>query len=141
MVTTNTPNCPDCGHTMARDVRRQSWTYKGKPVEFDQPAWYCLLDPTHDHVLDEADTSATEPLVLAHRVVVEGGMHPAEVRRIRERLGLSQREAGRVLGGGPIAFHKYEKGEVATSRAVGVLLRLLDCHPELLAEVRKDKAA
>jgi HTH-type transcriptional regulator/antitoxin MqsA len=140
-TTTNAPRCPDCGAATARDVRAQSWTYKGKAVEYDQPAWYCVADATHDHVLDEGDTATTEPVVLAHRVVVEGGVHPAEVRRIRVRLGLSQREAGRLIGGGPIAFHKYEKGEVATSHAVGVLLRLLDRHPELLAELRHDKAA
>lgn len=135
------PHCPDCGAAMARDERRMSWTYKGKSVEFDQPAWYCSVDSAHDHVLDEADAEATESLHLAHRVVVEGGLHPAEIRRIRQKVGLSQREAGKVIGGGPIAFHKYEKGEVATSHAVGVLLRLLDRHPDLLAELRADPAA
>ncbi|MFZ4580361.1 MAG: type II toxin-antitoxin system MqsA family antitoxin [Myxococcota bacterium] len=136
METTNAPKCPDCGAVMARDERRLGWTHKGQTVEFSQPGWFCPVDGTHDHVLDEADTLATEPLRLAHRVVVEGGLHPAEVKRIRERLGMSQREAGRVIGGGPIAFHKYERGVVATTHALGVLLRLLDRHPEMLAELR-----
>ena len=60
---------------------------------------------------------------------------PHEVARIRGKLGLSQRKAGRLLGGGPMAFHKYEKGEVAVTRSVSVLLRLLDTHPELLVEI------
>ena len=42
-----------------------------------------------------------------------------------------------------MAFHKYEKGEVATTRSVAVLLRLLDRHPDLLEEIggREDRAA
>ena len=33
---------------------------------------------------------------------------PKEIRAIRESLGLSQVEAGKVIGGGPRAFTKYE---------------------------------
>lgn len=40
---------------LMRDVRRQSWTYKGKAIEFEQPAWYCAVDATHDQVLDQGD--------------------------------------------------------------------------------------
>jgi HTH-type transcriptional regulator/antitoxin MqsA len=138
-ATKSAPHCPDCDAVMARDVRRTSWTFKGKSIEFDQPAWWCPVDPGHDCVMDAADSDSTEATLLAHRVVVQGGMPPTEVRRIRERLGLSQREAGRAIGGGPIAFHRYEKGEVATSHAVGVLLRLLDLHPELLADLGVSK--
>lgn len=129
------PRCPDCGATMVRDTQSVAWSHRGQTVEFAQTAWFCPADRQHDHVLDEADSRATEAVRLAHRVVAEGGLPPAEIRRIRERLGLSQRKAGKVIGGGPIAFHKYEKGETATSHALGVLLRLLDRHPELLQEL------
>jgi hypothetical protein len=33
---------------------------------------------------------------------------PLTIRAAREAAGLSQREAGRVFGGGPTAFYKYE---------------------------------
>ena len=32
---------------------------------------------------------------------------PEETRRIRKKLGVTQVEAGEVLGGGPRAFTKY----------------------------------
>ena len=35
---------------------------------------------------------------------------PDEIRAIREGLGLTQVEAGELLGGGPRAFTKYEAG-------------------------------
>ena len=54
---------------------------------------------------------------------------PEEVRAIREGLGLTQVEAGELLGGGPRAFTKYEAGTVKPAAAVINLLRLLEANP------------
>ena len=54
---------------------------------------------------------------------------PEEVRAIREGLGLTQVEAGELLGGGPRAFTKYEAGAVKPAAAVINLLRLLEASP------------
>ena len=55
---------------------------------------------------------------------------PDEIRALRERLGLTQAEAGELVGGGPRAFTKYEAGAVKPSAAVVHLLRLLAASPE-----------
>lgn len=60
-------------------------------------------------------------------------MSPEEIRRIRQRLGLSQLEAGELLGGGPRAFTKYETGTIKPAASVINLLKLLDINPEMLA--------
>ena len=57
---------------------------------------------------------------------------PSEIRRIRERLGLSQVEAGKILGGGPRAFTKYETGSMSPAASTNNLLRLLDADPTAL---------
>ena len=54
---------------------------------------------------------------------------PTEVRRIRKKLRLNQQAAGQILGGGPNAFHKYEKGDVLPSQAISNLLRVLEALP------------
>lgn len=59
-----------------------------------------------------------------------------ELRAMRKKLGLKQAEAGRLFGGGVNAFSEYERGKTRPPRATVVLLRLLDRHPELLAEIR-----
>ncbi len=135
LETPTAPKCDDCGHALVRGVHPRTWTYMGKSVTAEQPAWYCPVNLEHEPVLDEADITATEAIFLALRAEVEGTLPAAEVQRIRRRLGLSQRQAGRLLGGGPMAFHKYEKGEIATTRSVAVLLRLLDRHPDLDQEI------
>ena len=55
-----------------------------------------------------------------------------DIRRIREGLGLTQVEAGELLGGGPRAFTKYENGTIKPSASVANLLRLLDENPGAL---------
>jgi len=42
----------------------------------------------------------------------QADLTPDDIRRIRETLGLSQAEAGEILGGGPRAFTKYENGTI-----------------------------
>ncbi|TIT90291.1 MAG: hypothetical protein E5W55_22680, partial [Mesorhizobium sp.] len=56
-------------------------------------------------------------------------LSPQEIRRIREKIGLSQVEAGELLGGGPRAFTKYESGTIKPTAATANLLRLLDSNP------------
>ncbi|MEO7222867.1 MAG: type II toxin-antitoxin system MqsA family antitoxin, partial [Devosia sp.] len=62
----------------------------------------------------------------------EPELAPADVRRIRERLGLTPAEAGDLIGGGPKAFAKYESGVIHPAAAVANLLRLLERSPEQL---------
>ena len=56
-------------------------------------------------------------------------LDPDQIRTIREGLGLSQREAGSVLGGGPDAFPKYESGAVVPCAALVNLLLVLRENP------------
>lgn len=61
---------------------------------------------------------------------------PDEIRAIRQELGLSQVEAGEVLGGGPRAFTKYEAGTVKPAASVVNLLRLLEANPHAMATLK-----
>lgn len=59
-------------------------------------------------------------------------LSPDDIRRIREGLGLTQVEAGEILGGGPRAFTKYESGTIKPAASVANLLRLLESTPQAL---------
>ncbi len=58
-----------------------------------------------------------------------------ELARIRKKLGLSQRKAAELTGGGVNAFSRYENGKAKPVPAVINLFRLLDKHPELIEEI------
>ena len=65
---------------------------------------------------------------------------PDEIRAIRQRLGLSQAEAGELIGGGPRAFTKYEAGTVSPTASAANLLRLLDTNPVAIATLQGSMA-
>lgn len=65
-------------------------------------------------------------------------LKPDQIRVIREGLGLSQREAGSILGGGPNAFAKYESGTLAPAAALANLLLVLRDNPAALSTLRPD---
>ena len=67
-------------------------------------------------------------------------MTPDWIRAIRERLELTQEEAGALLGGGPRAFTKYESGSMKPRAAASNLLRVLEAHPEAVWVLRGDEA-
>lgn len=58
------------------------------------------------------------------------------LRAIRRKLGLTQAQAGMLFGGGASAFSEYERGKTQPHKSTVLLMRLLDKHPDLLAEVR-----
>lgn len=68
----------------------------------------------------------------------EGLLQPAEVRGIRESLGLSQQAFEHLLGVGPKTVVRWERGSVFQNRATDSLLRVLRAFPkavEFLAEL------
>jgi hypothetical protein len=63
-----------------------------------------------------------------------------DIRRIREGLGLTQVQAGELIGGGPRAFAKYESGVIKPAASVANLLRLLEKAPHELKTLAGTKA-
>ena len=59
-----------------------------------------------------------------------------QLARVRKQLNLTQQEAARLTGGGKNAFSRYERGQAKPMPAVVNLFRLLERHPDLLAELQ-----
>jgi HTH-type transcriptional regulator/antitoxin MqsA len=85
----------------------------------------------------EFDASSAQRYAAAsdELVVHERAKQSKEIRRIRQKLRLSQVAAARLTGGGHNAFSRYERGEATPMPAVINLFRLLDEHPELLKDL------
>jgi HTH-type transcriptional regulator / antitoxin MqsA len=128
------PICPVSGEPMKRGVRPMTLTYKDRSTTIDMPGWYSA----HDSVHSGADMKFSDRALLRLKAQAEGLPLPEEIRRFRRALGLIQREASTLLGGGPNAFQKYEAGEVLPSRAVTNLLRILQRHPEEVRRLRDE---
>lgn len=131
--------CPETGAVLTRGVRPMTLSYRGRSIVIDMPGWYADDDVT-DSVHSGGDMKVSDRALHRLKAEVEGLLGPGDVRRIRHGLGLSQREAGLVIGGGPNAFQKYEAGDVVVSHAISSALRLLDAHPQGLAVLRAHRA-
>jgi HTH-type transcriptional regulator / antitoxin MqsA len=127
--------CMSCGYKgMVREEdRTETVVHAGESVTLTGlSGWFC--PSCHDGWFDDTDqiryTKAGDELILRSRE-----RQSKELRRIRKKLGLTQKEAAVVFGGGVNAFSRYEKGEIVPNTSTRKLLHLLDKHPELLKEV------
>jgi HTH-type transcriptional regulator / antitoxin MqsA len=125
--------CPECGGPAAFETRMDTVEYKGHTVPVKVAGHWCK--GCGEAVLEGDALAKRGRAFLELRARVEGVLSPSKVTSIRERLKLSQRRAGELLGGGPRAFQKYESGTQQVSAPMANLLRLLDKDPRRLAEI------
>ena len=121
------PVCPKTGVPMHRGVRPMTLTYKAESITFEMPGWYC--DECEESVHTGKDMQVSDRRLNRLKALGEGLLTPENIRRIRQKLRLSQEAAGMLIGGGPRAFQKYESGDLLPSRAISSALVLLDHDP------------
>ena len=128
------PICPKTEAPMHRGVRPMTLTYKSETITFDMPGWYC--DQSDESIHTGKDMKVSDRMLNCLKALSEGLVEPEEIRRIRKKINLTQEVAGRVIGGGPRAFQKYESGDLLPSRAISSALILLDHYPEALSVLK-----
>lgn len=127
----NNPVCPVSGAPMYRAERPLTLTCKGERLTINMPGWYC--DASDESIHTGTDMKVSDRALNLLKARAEGLLEPAEVKRIRKKLHLTQEQAGELIGGGPRAFQKYEMGDLLPSRAVSSALLLLDRDPSAIA--------
>lgn len=126
--------CPICGEGhLQHCIGTNDVEYKGKAAGLDMQ--YSVCDSCGSEQASAAQLRANKRAMIAFRKQVDGLLIGAEVRALRERLGISQAIAARIFGGGPVAFSKYESDDVAQSEAMDKLLRLADAVPSAFARL------
>jgi HTH-type transcriptional regulator/antitoxin MqsA len=120
---------------MTRDEKRtEVITHNGESVTLTGlSGWFCPAcgDGWFDDESSILVSQAGDSLVLKARE-----LRTQEVRRIRKKLGLTQKEAAAIFGGGPNAFSLYERGKIEPHTSTLKLLHLLDRNPNLMDEVK-----
>lgn len=102
---------------------------------------YCECDTCGVDMTLPQQTRDNKRRMVAFKKEVDGMLTGAEVRALRERLGLTQAEAAKVFGGGVVAFSKYENDDVTQSEAMDKLMRLADRFPDVYQALRAEKGA
>lgn len=125
---------PETGELLKRGTRPFTVAYKGESVVVGLPGYYPEGSGEGVHV--GKDMSTVDEALRQLKEKIDGVPSPATIRRVRTKLGLSQRQAGDLLKVGENAFDKYERGLVEPSGPTIQLITLLDRHPELVTELR-----
>jgi len=129
-------NCPKCSSAeMETGSRPILYTYEGEVTTI--PAVKGDFCPACGEVVLDADESLriSELMIEFGTRVNELIVSPDFIARVRNKLGLDQRQAGEVFGGGERAFTRYESGKARPPLTLVKLLKILDLHPEFLAEI------
>jgi HTH-type transcriptional regulator/antitoxin MqsA len=129
--------CPICGDgTLVTDTRDLPYTYKGETTNI--PGVTGEFCPAcGEAILSSAESARTSALMLEFNKQVNAAIvDPEFITRVRKKLELDQREAAELFGGGVNAFSRYENGKTKPPLALVKLLKVLEQHPDLLAEIR-----
>jgi HTH-type transcriptional regulator/antitoxin MqsA len=129
--------CPLCAQAeLVRDTRDIPYTYKGETTAI--PAVTGDFCPAcGEAILNAAESARSSAFMMEFNKEVNASLvDPEFISSVRRKLALDQREAAQIFGGGVNAFSRYENGKTRPPLALVKLLKVLERHPDLLAEIR-----
>lgn len=116
--------CPICGEGhVTHHVDQFESEYKGQKAML--PSHYKLCDTCHSDFAGAAEGKLNKRAIMAFRKSVDGLLTGTEIVALRKQYGLTQDQAAKLFGGGPVAFSKYENDDVSQSESMDCLLRLV----------------
>ena len=129
--------CPVCGAAeLLHDTRDLPYTYKSETTVIPSVTGdFCPA--CAESVLDTSESERVmEAMRTSSRQINAAVVDPGFIAHVRKKLGLDQRTAAEIFGGGVNAFSRYENGRTRPPLSLVKLLKLLDRHPDLLNEIR-----
>ena len=134
------PLCPVCeAGELSPIIYSDTFQHNGAELRVDGLEGYLCPTCGADPVFEDQIRRNHRRVVDAKRAA-DGLLTGDEIRRLRESLVLTQKDASELFGGGANAFSKYERGDVVQSTAMDRLLRLVGKHQYLLDELRAKRA-
>jgi len=137
-ATTTDRTCPACGEgVLQARVEKESVEYGGKTE--DLALRFTVCDHCGAELTGAEDASHNKRAMNAFKKSVDGLLSGNEIRAFRKRLRINQKLAARLLGGGPVAFSRYESDDIVQSAAMDTALRLCIASPSNLLTLAQQK--
>lgn len=135
-MTRHAERCPDCETgTLNLEKYSDEFEYRGRLLKVDGlQCWVC--NHCGAEIIRPDQIRHGDRLFADARRRADGLLTGQEIVALRKRLGLTQRQAADLFGGGANAFSKYERGDITQSVAMDRLMRLVQKHPHCVEELR-----
>lgn len=128
--------CPACGHPqIVAKTRDETLTYGSQSLTLH--AMHGEFCPSCGEGIWDAESYRRYTEAQAALLRAVKGDVSADIRRIRKSLKLTQTELAEAFGVGEVAFSRYERGETRPPAPLVKLLKLIERHPDLLAEMQE----
>lgn len=130
--------CPDCHiGTLKLETYSDQFEYRDQQLVVDGlQCWTC--DHCGVEIIRPDQIRHGDRLFADARRRADGLLTGDEIVQTRKALGLTQRQASELFGGGANAFSKYERGEVTQSVSMDRLMKLVARFPALLGSLARD---
>lgn len=130
--------CAVCGEGhVTLNTRLVLTQYKGRTAEL--PVRYQLCERCTSDYVGMVESKLNKRTVMAFRKQVDQLLTGAEISAIRKHYEITQAQAAKLFGGGPVAFSKYENDDVAQSESMDTLLRLVRRSPDAFWTLVEEK--
>lgn len=128
--------CPVCGGSeLEHGTHAVPCSYKGRETSFSLEGDRCPA--CGEIILGKEECKALDTLMDQFERSVNAELYdPGFVLAVRKKLGLNQRQAGELFGGGANAFSRYELGKAKPPQTLLQLFRLLNNDPSRLRELQ-----
>jgi putative zinc finger/helix-turn-helix YgiT family protein len=119
-------------------MRKTSVDYSG--TKGDIFLHFSVCDVCCSETIDQAQSICNRREFNLFKKKIDGIPSGAQIRQMRIAAGITQKIAGKLLGGGPTAFSKYENDDLIPDGSMATLLLLLASDPTLVAKIERLKA-
>jgi len=134
-MNSNAKPCQICGEGYLEPcIGKNRVEYEGVAKELD--LHYSICSACGSEQGDSTQMRENKRAMTRFKKEVDGLLTGSQVRKARESLRISQTEATRIFGGGPVAFSKYEADDITQSEGMDKLLRVALAVPDAFAYLK-----
>lgn len=137
-MSNNKMNCPICGEGQLLVCQvPDTMEYNGKTKESMLHLSEC--DTCGSETATKEQLRINQRIMNAFKKEVDGLLSAIEIKDIRTSLGLTIEQAGKLFGGGPVAFSKYENDALTHSQAMDAALVMAKVSKSAVLHLAKAK--
>lgn len=126
--------CVECGARVNWITGPVEWDVKGERIAVDKVE-HGICSVCGETYFSEGISSDVQRRAVDAYKSAHGLLSGAEIRLLRQRLGLSQARFEQLIGAGPKTVVRWENGTVFQNRTADTLMRVLRDYPQVAQDL------